>query len=209
MYIGLFLLSPFLNTLWNALGSRKNHNFLLGIFCFLTILPKALNIVNADGENTLNILPTYWVNLWFITYYFIGCYIKTYRPTVKARFGIPAAILIAVCYALVNRATGGGGRFSDGFTITYYSAGTAAITILLFLSVYQAECSLRPVTEAARFISGITLEMYLISCVFDQQIYPYQRGKYPVSDYWWRGLISTGLVFILSMVSGFFPGADH
>ena len=202
MYIGLALLSPFLNTMWNALKTKRNHRFLLGIFIFLTIIPKALNILKLDGENVLNIIPNYWTNLWFLTYYLIGCYIRTWQPKVKARYGIPAVIGIAFVYAGVNRITGSGARFSSGFTITYNSFGTAVMSVLLFLSVYHAECRRPVLAKAAAAISGITLEIYLISCVFDQTIYAYQKSKFPVSDYWWRGLISTALVLLLSFLSG-------
>ena len=51
-------------------------------------------------------------------------------------------------------------------------------------------------------LSGVTLEMYLISCVFDQQLYVLQRGQYGAEEYLSRGLVLTGLVFVASFFSG-------
>ncbi|MCD7714836.1 MAG: acyltransferase family protein [Lachnospiraceae bacterium] len=202
MYIGLLLLSPFVNLAWKAAGSKKMHQLMLAVMVFLTILPKTVNVLILDGENTLNIIPNYWVNLYFLTYYMIGCYIRTYQPKVNRILCFAGVAAIALVFALINQATGHGAKMGDGYTISYNHAGTAGITVLLFLAFYQIECRSQLICRAAAVISSVTLEMYLISCVFDQTIFSWNKG-YPASEYWWRGLLATGLVFVLSFLSGF------
>lgn len=104
-------------------------------------------------------------------------------------------------FALINYMTGHGAKMGEGYTISYNHAGTAVISVLLFLSVYQIDCKSKIVCRMAAVILKVTLEMYLISCVFDQKIFSWQKG-YPVGEYWWRGLAATGLVFVLSFLSG-------
>ncbi len=203
MYIGLLLFSPILNMAWEGAATKKRRTLLVGIMIGMTFLPKTVNVFKFDGENTLNLLPNYWTSLYFFTYYLIGCYIRTYQPKVKRYIALPSAIAIALFFALINRVTAGEtGKFNGGFTISYNHLGTAAIAVLLFLSVYQIKCNSRFVQRAAAFVSGITLEMYLISCVFDQKIYVWGKGTYGVESYWWRGMIACGLVFGLSLISG-------
>lgn len=203
MYIGLLLFSPVLNMAWIGAATQKKRAVLVCVMIGMTFLPKTVNVLKPDGEHTLNLIPNYWTSLYFFTYYLIGCYIRTYQPKVKRWIALPAAFLIALVFALINRYTGGEtGKFNGGFTISYNHLGTAAIAVLLFLSVYQIDSRNKMICKAAAFVSGITLEMYLISCVFDQKIYVWGKGKYGPEDYWWKGLIATGLVFILSLISG-------
>ncbi|MBR3643340.1 MAG: hypothetical protein IKN57_07525, partial [Parasporobacterium sp.] len=85
---------------------------------------------------------------------------------------------------------------------SYNHLGTAVISVLLFLSVYQADTSVGALRKTARVLSSVTMEMYLISCVFDQKIYIWDKGAYPAPMIWPRGLAATALVFILSFLSG-------
>ena len=44
MYIGLALMIPFLNLLWNGIGSRKGQLSLVAVMAALTVLPSIFNI---------------------------------------------------------------------------------------------------------------------------------------------------------------------
>ena len=202
MYIGLILVSPFLNIAWTQMKTKKKHQAMVLSFMLLTFLPSAVNGIAWDGETKLNVIPNYWSSLYFFTYYLIGCYIRTWQPRVKKRLAIPAAILIALMFALINCVTGGAQKnFYSGYNISYGHPGTAAIAVLLFLSVYQLRCRNRFISGTMAAVSNVALEMYLISCVFDQTIYRYQKG-YGAEEYLWRGILACGLVFLLSFLSG-------
>ena len=75
MYIGLFLLIPFINLIYNNLASKKHKQILILTLFILTSL-SSLNI-------KLTIIPTWWNDIYPLTYYFIGAYIREYSFNVK------------------------------------------------------------------------------------------------------------------------------
>ena len=48
MYIGFYLLIPFLNILWKAISSKEGHCILVGIFMVLTVAPSIFNILDFN-----------------------------------------------------------------------------------------------------------------------------------------------------------------
>ena len=88
MYIGLFLISPFLNAIWRMINKKENARFLVIVLAFLTVIPSILNIydLNTPGallrpglSNTYNtIVPSWWQSVYPVTYYYIGAYINKY-----------------------------------------------------------------------------------------------------------------------------------
>ena len=80
MYIGLFLIIPFLNILWNNLND-VGRKWLIITLLGLTALPSLLNCWDllSLGDKTRvysAIVPDYWETLYPITYYFLGAYLK-------------------------------------------------------------------------------------------------------------------------------------
>lgn len=65
MYIGLFLIIPFLNIIWENLKTDKQKKYLLFSLLFLTTFP---SIVCFKGV-------TYWIRVYPVTYYFLGAYL--------------------------------------------------------------------------------------------------------------------------------------
>ena len=55
MYIGLFLIAPFLNLAYNNLKNQRQKQILVFTFVALTILPSLFNIYNFES-------PIWWVN---------------------------------------------------------------------------------------------------------------------------------------------------
>ena len=53
MYLGLYLMMPFLNALWRALEGREAQRTLLGALLLLTVLPSVLNIYDFVTEGAL------------------------------------------------------------------------------------------------------------------------------------------------------------
>jgi len=64
MYIGLFILIPFLNLAYNNLKNDKQRCVLLITMIFLTTLPSLFNL-------KYEILPHFWTKMYPLTYYFI------------------------------------------------------------------------------------------------------------------------------------------
>ena len=66
MWIGLFLLTPFLNILWKNIGSRRHKLVLLLTLYLLTALP---DFFNRYG---LTLVPAYWEALYPVTFFYLG-----------------------------------------------------------------------------------------------------------------------------------------
>lgn len=87
MYIGLFLLIPFLNILYHGLETQKRKQFLIVTLLFCTACPSLLNIFdlfNSDfwirpsvSSTYVTLIPDWWTMLYPITYY-IGAYLLSY-----------------------------------------------------------------------------------------------------------------------------------
>ena len=76
MYLGLFLLIPFLNIIYNGLENKKKKQLLILILLFITSINGVFNIKHK-------IIPTFWNTLYPITYYFIGAYLSEFKPEVS------------------------------------------------------------------------------------------------------------------------------
>lgn len=96
MYIGLFLLIPFLNIIWNNLKDKKEHKRLIITLLILCTLPSILNMFDFTFNKGLNeiflalkgkdkIFPNWWINIYPIMYYFLGCYLKKHQDDLKRK----------------------------------------------------------------------------------------------------------------------------
>ena len=83
MYLGLFLIIPFLNVLYNNLPSQKWKLGLVVSFIVLTSLPAVLNVYNfsaiswwvkpSSNMHAHQLIPDWWEGIYPVTYYFVGC----------------------------------------------------------------------------------------------------------------------------------------
>lgn len=77
MWIGLFLLTPFLNILWKNIATRKHKILLILTLYLLSALP---DMFNRYG---VHLAPGYWEFTYPCAFYFIGAFIREYHPTPK------------------------------------------------------------------------------------------------------------------------------
>lgn len=111
MYLGLFLLIPFLNVLYHNLPSKGWKQVLVITFIALTTLPSFLNVYRFEelqwwvspqsSSEYFKIIPSWWMAVYPITYYFIGNYIREYGSKVKRSLCAGIILIISVlmgCY---------------------------------------------------------------------------------------------------------------
>lgn len=82
MYIGLFLLIPFLNIIYNKLEEEKRKKGLIATFLIITALTLLIKSIKI-GDFSIKTAPEYLENIYPITYYFIGAYISEYKPKIN------------------------------------------------------------------------------------------------------------------------------
>ena len=168
MYLGLFLLIPFLNILFEGLQTARARRILIVSLALLTFLPPTLESFRVGGV-ALDVLPDYWRALYPLSYYFIGAYIRKHPPELSrlSRLilaGIATALPCVLCYIFTVR---------DGSYAWYMMNGFASVTaalsgVVYFLLLYDIPVKGKPIRLILSEISICSFEMYLFSYITDQ-----------------------------------------
>ena len=195
MYIGLFLLVPFLNIIYDSLKTKQNRKWLILIMIFLTILPNILNI-------KYKIVPGYWVNFYPVTYYFVGAYLRDYKIEIKTYKKILFLIIFLLLFGLFEYFVCKGKIFNWSIYNTYNGLPfiTACIVFDLLVNVNFKRVS-NKLSEFLKKCSSVTLGAYLVSYIFDSFIYKlFDNISFFHNHIIIRGVISIIVVFIFSII---------
>ncbi len=171
MWIGLFLLTPFLNILWKNIATRRHKHILLLTLYILCALP---DLFNRYG---VHLVPGYWSVIYPCAFFFIGAYIKEYQP-VAAK---PRLLLFIICCCLINPVFNTL-FISNHSMIQLIGTGNGVLGMPLaaavFLLVYKAEIRTGWIKKALQSISRVSLDMYLASYMFDVAAYSYFKTRF-------------------------------
>ena len=180
MYIGLFLLIPFLNILYNNIGTKGTKLIFIITLAFLTLAPETLKSFSPSytgGLLSLNFIPDFFADMYPLTYYFIGAYFNEYKPfgkfcgakrLVRLLMALSAPLVPAtLCYFYTK---------ANGAYAWYMMNGMNTLTIMFTaISVFALLYDLEPRLGALKFIvktvSESTFEIYLLSFIFDSFYY--------------------------------------
>lgn len=160
MFIGLTLLSPFLNLLLRQLREPRQLLGFATVLLLLTALP---------GATPLPVAPDFWRRIYPLTYYALGAVVRRLQPRVSPWLALLAAILVAVSLGAATLLSTDG-TLSDAFTQEFPDLWITAITVCVFLALYR----LRVPTAAQRlfrFAAGGCYGGYLLSHLFDAWCY--------------------------------------
>lgn len=192
MYFGLFLMIPFLNTLYHALPSREAKKQLLATFLFLTAVPQLVNSFRftelswwmhpSENGTYQRLLPQWWRNLYPITYYFIGAYIGEYQirlPCWINRILVLAALLFS---GVFNYWRSYGNKFIWGAWTEWGSLLHLIPAVLLFILLISKDYSMWPraCKKIAAMVSELSLGIYLVSYIFDNSFYKVLENHVPI-----------------------------
>lgn len=166
MYIGLFLLSPFLNAAWHALdeGGKKALVLSLG---GLTALP---GLVNQLGT----LLPVWWVSVYPLTYYVLGAWLREHPVRLKGWQLLACWAGLAAVVGVKGYLTAGGGPYVWMPEDQWGSLVLTLEAVCLFscLSRARGERVPRPLRWCVARVARLALPMYLVSYIADQIVYP-------------------------------------
>ena len=188
MYIGLFLLIPFLNLIWKGLEGKRGRLALIGTLLVLVTLPAVTNdlgnILPTVANDLGNVLPGWWAGFYPLLYYFLGAWLGEYQPrpdwkkTVAALLAVTAlAGGTAYLIGVYNPAH----VFVWGRILDYGGPFVVAEAFLLFLLLRQIPMEKAP--GWLRWIvgkcAGLSLGIYLLSWCFDMALYPILTARVP------------------------------
>lgn len=183
MYIGLYLLIPFLNILYKALPSQKHKKLLLATLLVLTVAPTVFNIFRFDSlkwwlmpssaTSYHQLVPQWWTALYPITFYYLGCYLKEYPLRIKAGVKLLLLAVNFILFGCFNYYRSYNAYFIAGTWQTWNSAQVTVQAVLLFSLFEQARYnrSNKVVAAILAAISKHSLGTFLISWIFDQLVY--------------------------------------
>lgn len=183
MYIGLFLLIPYLNILYNNIGSREGkRNLILTLLC-LTVLPSAVNIFYlrdlrwwiqpSTFQDYTKLVPSWWERIYPLTYYFLGCYLREYPLKITRKQNLLLILLVHFLAGTFAYYRNYGSIFIDGAWQAYTSPFVVALTVLVFEYFVCADYSrVSPKTAGfLAYLSNLCLAAYLVSWIFDTVVY--------------------------------------
>ena len=182
MYIGLFLLIPYLNVLYNGLQEKRQKQYLILTMLLLSGIPEVANslrfslpweMIYNDPAGFLTVLPDWWSSVYPITYYFIGAYLSEYPLKLsrgKTALLIGAVMLFAGTYNFVLNA---GEAFLYAPWQDHQSLLIVIQSVLVFHFLLLLDLRwIRPGGQKVlACLSDLCFCAYLVSYVFDQYVY--------------------------------------
>ena len=112
-------------------------------------------------------IPSWWTSIYPIAYYITGKYIADSNPKVKKK----TLILILLLVQIITFS------FNYNFKIEHYSITTFTSTILMFLIFYDIKLENNITKKIIKYISNITLDIYLGSSLIENIVYPIFNNK--------------------------------
>lgn len=190
LYIGLFLLIPFLNLIYNNLRSKKQKQALLLTLIILTILPSLFNIyrpfdlswwIHPSSSNVYQkIIPSWWINIYPLTYYFSGAYLREFGIKFKTKTLVILFAISVFLFGSFNFYRSYGGKYANEGYNEVYGFEAYILTILLFEILRRIKANNMSIKFRAvlKYLSDLVLGAYLVSYIFDDFFYYNFLNKY-------------------------------
>ena len=190
MYVGLMLLTPFLNRLLLLLDTKGLLLF-AGTLLVMTALP---------GATSLVILPDYWRSFYPVTYYVLGTMIRRLQPKIHPAVSLCGATAMAL---LLGTATvlSTDGQLSESAVWEFPDIWVTVISVLLFLSFYRWKLPAWAAKLAA-WGAGGCYGGYLLSYLLDAWCYQLAPQWKNPQGYGKLFFLITVPIFLVSVVAG-------
>lgn len=170
LYIGLFLLVPFLNVVWHNLPNKRWKQLLVCTILFLSIAP-SLNVLFYPFGWKL--IPENWEALYPVAYYFTGCYLREFQTRFRWPLLLAVEFLAVLSGAILHVLQAGGEPFGY-FVLTYWNgACTFVSSTCVFLLLRNIPMNTAPtyIQRPITLVASLSLPIFLVSWVPDQIVY--------------------------------------
>lgn len=172
MYTGLFLLIPFLNVLFNNLPGQGSKLVLIFTLLYLTAVPLVSNTF-------VHVYTKWWDNLYPLVYYFIGAYLREYRPKISAKKALCLLVLLLLVYSGMDYWNSSSGMLLWSAHSSYDGFKATSVTLLIFILFLKTDLSRWPVfvKHCIEKLSLLSFNIYLLSFISDTLIYDFLRSN--------------------------------
>lgn len=183
MYIGLFLIAPFLNLAFNKLKTKKQRQVLVLTFIGITTLFTAFNIFDfssmtwwtnpIESNHFQKLLIVFWKPIYPVTYYFTGMYLREYGLKIKTRslvalLSVTVVLCVAFHWFRCEGSTFNSQDYGDWNGIMTYTLTVMVFELLRRINADNFNVKVRTVLWK---LSDLALGAYLMSYVSDMLIY--------------------------------------
>ena len=213
LYIGLFLIIPFINLIYVNLSSQKKKRVLVLTLIVLTVLPTLFNIFSFTGETvwyapadkyaTTKILPQWWQMIYPLTYYFTGCYLREYGLKLKSGVLILILSLEIIVFGTFNFMRSYEKTFEYGLYIDWNGFEPYCMSVIIFELIRRIKANKfqRGIRYVLMYVSNAALGIYLLSYIFDDIFYKlFNVGGISINSRLWYFFVVVPVVFACSVV---------
>ncbi|WP_350493505.1 acyltransferase [Thomasclavelia cocleata] len=186
MYIGLYLLLPFLNIIVDRVKENKRiFIYLIILLSMFTSIPKFYDL-------------WYWGKILYpINYYFIGAYFKYYSVDIKKYWFLIIFICILFTELLISIVL--------GMNFHVFSDNNIIFNLIKSVSVFSFFLSLKIDNNIIiQKISRHTLSIYLVSFIIDSLVYKYFNMIFITYKIRFFNIYIVFIIFILSIFFALF-----
>lgn len=182
MWIGLFLLVPFLNILWQHIPSQRLKLVLLGSLYVMTALP---DMTNRYG---MHLTPGFWKDCYPLLFFFAGAYIREYGMPLRKSYLLGGGCVLCLINPVFNV------LFVRGHSMIQVAGGPwgmfgSLLAIAVFALLHQWDTRREWLRTMLGSISKLSLDMYLCCWIFDALWYPIFKER------WYENQGQFGLFF--------------
>ncbi len=216
MYIGLFLIIPFLNLAYNKLKNQRQKQVLVLTLFALSIMPTIFNIYSFESLSWWNdqtsadslqkLIPSWWMGIYPIAYYYVGCYLREFGLRFKT---ISLAVMLALSigvFGTLNFLRCYGTNFKVTVNIFWYGFEPYILSVLLFSLLLRIKTDkIHKIPKLILWkLSDLVMGMFLVSFIFDSLIYEQLKNAVPeMTDRLPYFFLTVPIVFVCSAIGAF------
>jgi len=152
MFVGLFLLVPFLNYLYKSIPEKQKWTFIISLI-----------LIFSNFQ-----ISSYWTIAYPLMYYFIGVFLKDKQFNIKKHILLILIVAIVVLQTLIVKLS------LPIYIETHNNIGCIVLSVSIFLLFYNLKVSKNSSRSMKkviplRVIANASLSTFLISQIFEQQ----------------------------------------